>query len=169
MTLSGLDHRAKYSINARALQKWSQERLRLERSADGAVKARFHYEGTTCANLGRPLEFYYHVKLASPAEQYRIIEAACAPVPGDTGHQSMCEYLNNAQSLMDNIAAEKPLLGRPLNDVLNWKREFSPSGCFCDLARREHKWGLVLEVIHYALVQQEKQELPDGQTAANLE
>ncbi len=160
---SGLDHHAKYSVNARALQKWSQERLRLERSADGAVQARFHYEGTTCANLGRPLEFYYHVKLASSAEQYRIIEAACAPVPGDTGHQSMCEYLNHAQSLMDNITAEKPLLGRPLNDVLNWKREFSPSGCYCDLARREHKWGLVLEVIHYALVQLEK-ELAHGQT-----
>jgi hypothetical protein len=103
------------------------------------------------------------VKLASPAEQYRIIEAACAPVPGDTGHQSMCEYLNNAELLMDNIAAEKPLLGRPLNEVLSWKREFSPSGCYCDLDKRLHKWGLVLEVIHYALVQLEK-ELAHGQT-----
>ncbi len=166
--LSGLDHHAKYSVNARALQKWLQERLRLERLADGTVEARFHYEGTTCANLGRPLEFYYHVKLASPAEQYRIVEAACAPVPGDTGHQSMCEYLNNAKSLMENIAGEKPLLGRPLNDVLNWKREFSPSGCFCDLTRREHKWGLVLEVVHFTLVQLEK-ALAHGQTEIILE
>jgi len=168
MTLSGLDHQAKYSTNARALQKWSQERLRLDRLPDGAVAARFHYEGTTCVNLGRPLEFYYHVKLAPPSGQYRIVEASCAPVPGDTGHQSMCEYLNNAKSLMDNLAIEKPLLGRPLNDVLTWDRPVSPSGCYCDRDKRLHKWGLVLEVIHYALVQQEK-KLPDGQPTSNLE
>ena len=167
MNSSGLDHHAKYSVNPRALQKWSLERLRLERLPDGAVAARFHYEGTTCVNLGRPLEFYYHVKLASPAEQYRILESTCAPVPGDTGHQSMCEYLNNATALMDNITAEKPLLGRPLNDVLTWDRPVSPSGCYCDRDKRLHKWGLVLEVIHFALVQQEK-KLPDGQAALNL-
>jgi len=40
-----------------------------------------------------------------------------------------------------------------LNAVLTWERPYDPSGCYCDLARREHKWGLVLEVIHYALVQ----------------
>ncbi len=154
---SGLDHHAKYSVNARALQKWSQERLHLERLTNGTVEARFHYEGTTCSNLGRPLEFYYHVKLASPAEQYRIVETNCVPVPGHTGYQSMCEYLSNAKSLMENIAAEKPLLGRPLNEVLAWERPASPSGCYCDLDKRLHKWGLVLVVIHYALVQQEKE------------
>jgi hypothetical protein len=163
-----LDHHAKYSVNSRALQKWSQERLRLERLAGGAVEARFHYEGTTCSNLGRPLEFYYHVKLAPPAEQYHIVETHCVPVPGHLGYQSMCEYLNHATSLMDNIAGEKPLLGRPLNEVLDWERPGDPSGCYCDRDKRLHKWGLVLEVIHYALVQQEK-ALADGQPAANLE
>ena len=58
---------------------------------------------------------------------------------------------------MENIAGEKPLLGRPLNEVLGWERRSSPSGCYCDLDRRLHKWGLVLEVLHYALVQQEKE------------
>jgi hypothetical protein len=38
-----------------------------------------------------------------------------------------------------------------------WKRQFSPAGCYCDSFSREHKWGLVLEVIHYALAQYEKQ------------
>jgi hypothetical protein len=52
---------------------------------------------------------------------------------------------------MSRIAEEKPLIGRPLGDVLHWKREFSPTGCYCDRASRDHKWGLVLEVIHYAL------------------
>jgi hypothetical protein len=27
----------------------------------------------------------------------------------------------------------------------------SPAGCYCDAASRQHKWGLVLETIHYAL------------------
>jgi hypothetical protein len=159
---SGLDHHARYSVNARALQKWSQERLRLEWQADGTMEARFHYEGTTCSNLGRPLEFHYHVKLASPAEQYRILETGCVPVPGHDGYQSMCEYLNNAKTLMENIAGERPLLGQPLNEVLTWTRPADPSGCYCDRDKRLHKWGLVLEVIHYALVQQEK-EMADGQ------
>jgi hypothetical protein len=103
------------------------------------------------------LEFIYRVSLGSAADDYRIVGLNCAPAPGDTGHASQCEYLNNAEALMLGIAAEKPLLGRPLNDVLSWPRPYSPSGCFCDADRRAHKWGLVLEVIHYALVQHEKQ------------
>jgi hypothetical protein len=68
----------------------------------------------------------------------------------------MCEYLSNAEQLEQAMATEKPLLGRPLNEVLAWQRQFSPAGCYCDAVSREHKWGLVLEVIHYALVQDEK-------------
>jgi len=154
---SGLDAHARYTINPRALEKWSRERLRLEFSRDGAVEAGFRYEGTTCSNMGRALEFDYRVRLAPPADQYRILEMYCAPAPGDTGHQFQCEYLNDAETFMRNITGEKPLLGRPLNDILTWKREYNPSGCFCDLPRREHKWGLVLEVIHFALAQYQKE------------
>jgi len=152
-----LIHDARYSINARALRKWSQERLTLKRLPDGAVEAHFRYDGTTCSNMGQPLEFHYHIKLSPPADGYRITEANCAPAPGDNGHTQQCEYLNDAVALMGSIASEKPLLGRPLNDVLNWERAANPSGCYCDIERRLHKWGLVFEVIHHALVQNEKQ------------
>lgn len=151
-----LDHHGKYSISVRALQKWSQERLHLSVLADRSVQARFRYAGTTCSNLGRPLEYDYHLKLASATEGYKIIEMSCAPTPGDAGHAFMCEYIRNGEKLARDIASEKPLLGRSLNEVLNWNRQFSPSGCFCDAVSREHKWGLVLEVLHYALVQNEK-------------
>ena len=147
---------AKYSVNVRALQKWSQERLRLNFLPGGLVQAHFRYEGTTCSNLGRALEFDYHVKLGPADDHYKIIETRCAPTPDDTGHTQQCEYLNDAAVLLRRIAAEKPLLGRPLNDVLSWARTPSPSGCFCDLERRQHKWGLVFEVIHFALSQREK-------------
>jgi hypothetical protein len=153
---SVLTHDAKYTINPRALQKWSQERLRLKFLHDGSVEAHFRYDGTTCSNMGRPLEFDYHVKLAPAKSQYTILDAACAPSPDDTGCEYQCEYINNSEALMKSIATEKPLLGKPLNDILTWQRGYNPSGCFCDSQRREHKWGMAYEVIHFALAQREK-------------
>jgi len=158
----GLSPDAHYSVNPRALRKWSQERLTLRTLPEGSVEAHFRYDGTTCSSLGQPLEFHYSIKLASPDDGYRILEANCAPAPGDTGHTQQCEYLANAAALMGSIANEKPLLGRPLNDVLAWERPANPSGCYCDADRRMHKWGLVFEVLHYALVQRE-QETSNGQ------
>jgi hypothetical protein len=159
---------AKYTINPRALEKWSKERLQLDFLRDGAVAARFRYEGTTCSNMGRALEFDYRVKLAPPEDHYRILELHCAPAPGDTGHQFQCEYLNDAKTFMRSIAGEKPLLGKPLNDVLTWERLWNPSGCYCDAERRAHKWGLVFEVIHYALARHER-EMANGQAGTILE
>ena len=148
---SRLDQNARYSINPRALRKWSQERLQLRTNEDHSVEARFRYEGTTCSNLGRPLAYDYVIKLGGPENGYQIRATTCAPAPGDTGHAAMCEYINNGETLTATIARECPLLGRSLNDVLTWKRPFSPAACYCDAESRMHKWGLVLEVIHYAL------------------
>jgi len=142
----------KYSFNERALQKWSQERLRLEIGSDGTVLATFRYEGTTCTNLGQPLEFDYRIKLTSAKTQHRILEVSCAPAQNDAGHAHQCEYLKDPAALMGRIGVEQPLVGQPLSDVLRWKRPANPGGCYCDLERRNHKWGLVYETIHYALV-----------------
>ena len=38
--------------------------------------------------------------------------------------------------------------------VIGWHRPVSAAGCYCDEASRVHKWGLVLETIHYALARQ---------------
>jgi len=146
-----------YSINARALRKWSQERLHLIFSPDHSVQARFHYEGTTCTNLGRPLEYHYHIRLSSPEDGYVIRELLCAPAPGDVGHTFMCEYIRNQEDLMNSVANEKPLLGQPLDDVLSWHRPFSAAGCYCASEARQHKWGLVLEVVHFALTHRSKE------------
>ncbi len=158
---SALDPDATYSINLRALEKWSRDRLQLKVLEDRSVEARFRYEGTTCSNMGRTLEFDYHVKLGSSDVGYKIIDAYCAPAPGDAGHMFMCQYLEDADSLMKAIGNDKPLLGRPLKDVLTWRREYTPSGCYCGMASREYKWGIVLEVLHYALVQREIQSAYD--------
>ena len=122
---------------------------------DGALNAVFCYEGTTCTNMGRPLAFNYNVKLGARAEGYPILEQKCVPAEGDTGHAAMCQYLQDPAGLMNAIDQEKPLSGERLNAVLSWQRERSAAGCYCERASRDHKWGLVLETIHYALAQKE--------------
>lgn len=143
---------AKYLVNPKALRRWAQQRLSLEKSADGGVEALFRYEGTTCNNMGQPLAFEYHVTLGPPEERYPIRAQHCGPAAEDTGHRSMCKF--DGGQLLDAIQQEKPLAGRPLDEVIGWQRASSPAGCYCDAASREHKWGLVLETIHYALSNQ---------------
>jgi len=157
LSASGLDGDARYSVNARALQKWSSERLQFKQFDDGSLEALFRFEGTTCSNLGVPLEFHYRFRLGPPEEGYKINHADCVPAPGDTGHARMCAWIEDEAKLRRSMEQEKPLLGRPLNEVLTWQRRFSPSGCYCDADARTHKWGLVLEVIHYALAKRERE------------
>ena len=165
-----LSRDAKYSVSLRALRKWSQERVRLETRRDGSIEARFRFDGTTCTNQGRPLAFDYTLTLSPAASGYVIQSADCRPAAGDDGYTSMCAYLTDAKKLMGEIAAEKPLLGRPLNDVLQWQRIAAPAGCHCSAESRLHKWGLALEAIHYSLSLAEAAlvpPLPDPITASS--
>jgi hypothetical protein len=146
-----LDGAARYSVSLKALRRWSAERLSISTRADGTLDAVFRYEGTTCTNMGRPLEFHYHVTLGPRSEGYPIREQSCRPAPGDAGHTSMCRYLSDREELITSIERERPLHGQPLDDVVRWTRPANPAGCYCEPESRQHKWGLVLETIHYAL------------------
>jgi hypothetical protein len=163
--LEPLDPAAKYSINVRALRRWADERLTLDVRDDGTVHALFRYEGTTCSNMGRAIRFDYRVALGPRSEGYPIREQRCDPASGDDGYTFMCRYMNNAEHLMVAIANERPLLGQKLNDVLAWQRPLSGAGCYCEPNDRKHKWGLVLETIHYALAQCEHASKPVEPTA----
>jgi hypothetical protein len=156
MRMTVLDQNAEYSTNRRALKRWAEERLSMSVNEDGSVDAVFKYEGTTCTNMGRALAFDYMVKLGARDEGYPILEQRCTPGAGDTGHTAMCEYLKDSAGLMVAIEDEKPLNGERLNAVLQWQRKPSVAGCYCERASRDHKWGLVLETIHYALAEEEK-------------
>ena len=149
-----------YSTNRKALRRWAAERLTITHRDDGNSDARFRYQGTTCTSMGRPLEFDYQVSLGRREEGYPILEARCAPAPGDTGHTFMCQYDADGK-LLAAVDAEKPLLGRPLHEVLAWRRPLNAAGCYCEPESRQHKWGLVLETIHYALL---GPETPAGET-----
>jgi hypothetical protein len=155
--IAPLNRHAKYGINSKALSRWAGERLTLASRNDGGIDALFRYEGTTCSNMGRPIFFDYHVALGPREQGYPIQSMRSTPAAGDTGHTFMCRYMTNAEHLMVAIDQEKPLLGQPLNDILNWQHPSDSAGCYCEPASRKHKWGLVLETIHFALVQKENQ------------
>lgn len=146
-----LQHDANYTVNFKALKRWANERLQLQYTNDGGIEAIFTYEGTTCSNFGHPLVFEYFVRLSSSAQEYEIEQMECGAAEGDEGHKKMCEYIKSATPLMYQIEQEKPLLGKSLDDVLDWDWPLSPEGCYCKHESRMHKWGLVLQTIHYAL------------------
>ncbi len=148
---SPLTAAAAYSINPRTLRKWSAERLRVNRLDDDSIEAHFHYEGTTCSNMGRPLHFDYRIDLGPAAEGYVVRSVRCEPTEGDDGYKFMCSYLTSPETFPDLISAERPMVGQRLDDVLNWKRESRPAGCYCTRGSRNHKWGIVFEVLHFAL------------------
>ncbi len=162
---SVLTRNAPYSINPRALAKWARERVRLEPVPDGSLVARFRYDGTTCSNMGRPLAFEYRVILGPADAGFPIRAAACRPCEDDEGYRFMCEYLRDPEGLMAAIATERPLVGEPLDAVLDWERRSAPSGCYCDPDSRRHKWGLALEAIHYALAQNANTAAPASTTS----
>jgi hypothetical protein len=140
-------------VNARALRRWAADRLVLTPRPDGSTDALFRYEGTTCSNMGHPLRFEYHVRLGPRRDGYPIAGQRCVAAADDTGHTKMCNYQGMGEALMELIEADAPLAGQPLNAVIGWIRPTSVAGCYCDDASRAHKWGLVLETLHYALAQ----------------
>lgn len=142
---------ASYTVSPKALERWSKQRLTLDRREDGSIEARFRYDGTTCTNMGRPLAFDYSVTLGPKEAGYPLRAQSCAPSANDIGYRSMCQYIAAPEELMSAIEREKPLLGKPLSEVLEWRRTASPAGCYCAAASRDHKWGLVLETLHHAL------------------
>jgi hypothetical protein len=141
----------KYHVNLKALRRWANERLTLTCRTDGNIDAVFRYDGTTCTNMGRPIEFRYEVMLGPRTHGYPILRQHCGPAPGDAGHAYMCQYISHPAELMSAIKEDAPLAGRPLDEVLGWTRPACSAGCYCEADARLHKWGLVLETIHYAL------------------
>ena len=155
-----------YGTSTRALSRWAAERLTMMNRADGGIDAVFRYEGSTCSNMGRALRFDYHVRLGSRADAYPVRELACRPV--DDGFRFMCQYARDGDAFVDAFQNDAPLAGRPLDDVLAWQRPRLGPGCLCDEASRQHKWGLVFETLHYALMH-EPQRVPSTRSSATTD
>ena len=146
-----------YATNRKALRRWVEERLTLTERPDGGIDARFVYDGSTCSNMGRALRFMYYVSLGTREEGYPIISGTCEPDPASDGYRFMCSFRETAGEIMDTIAAETPLVGRPLADVLAWPRPAIAPSCYCQDENRMHKWGLVLETLHFAIAMRDEE------------
>lgn len=138
-----------YTMNERALERWRDGRLTLAPTVEGGVEAQLRYEGCTCG--GVPLAMIYRVTLGPEAEGHVIQAMSCAPAPGTDGHERMCSYFHTDGRILEIADSEKPLLGRPLAAVLEWRPQMLSAACLCATPSRTHKWSSVLQTLHYAL------------------
>jgi hypothetical protein len=143
---------AKYAYGNKPLKKWVKNHLNIEHKPDGGVDALFQFEGSTCSNAGVELKFDYKVHLSPAQDGFLIHEMQCAPTKGHDGHTFQCLYLSKGDKFTKEIAEYKPLLGQPLDDVLRWEPEMIPTGCLCGIESRNHKWKIVLQTLHYGLI-----------------
>ena len=72
--------------------------------------------------------------------------------PATTGTRYMCEYMSERETAdggdRRGEAACRPAARRRAR---GGTRPAIAAGCYCEADSRQHKWGLVLETIHYAL------------------
>lgn len=149
-----LEPQPHYTINRKALSRWADERLSWKTHKDGRLEFVFRFEGSTCSNMGRALAFDYRLTLSSREKGYRVLAQESHPAEQDEGHAFMCGVLNTSGALLSTIRQEQSMVGKPLKEVFRWQRPASAPACLCEAASRDHKWGLVLETVHYALANQ---------------
>ena len=141
-----------YAFSGKALRRWADHCLKIEHLDHGRVVTCFRYEGSTCSNMGLPLAFDFVVNLVSTPDGFIIEETLCKPSKGEEGYQSMCTYIEDPPLLMKEIDEFRPLVGQPLDAVLQWNPAITMSGCLCSRGDQAHKWRVALQTIHFRLV-----------------
>lgn len=143
-----------YAFSEKALAGWKEKRLEIHGDGDH-LHTVFRFDGSTCTNLGLPLLFEYRVELSRQGgDDYQLLGLSCEPHPDDTGHTGMCSYLQDAGAILEKIRVPPALPGNSLGKVLEWDPPVSPAGCLCAQSSRDHKWRIVLQTLHYALLKE---------------
>jgi hypothetical protein len=139
-----------YAIPEKALRRWDRERLRQEPRAGGGIVYFFVVSGSTCSNMGLPLEALMTVSVDADG---RIESATSHPAPADRGCSAMCAAESNACRFFAEFGSCDKVIGRTLHDAAfrNWQEE--PSGCLCTTGNRRHKWRNLFQTLHYAATQ----------------
>lgn len=146
----------RYSIGEKALRRWAEEHLQIETAANGDLRARFRYHGSTCSNMGTPLTYDFSVWLGYAADGYRVVKTMCSPAVEDSGVESTCSFIEGPERHLAEVAGQPPIIGRHLDDAVQWAPDILPSGCLCRETDRNHKWKLVLQTLHYRLAHHEE-------------
>ena len=64
----------------------------------------------------------------------------------------MCQYIAEARALMAAIEPREAAAGTAAGRSARLAAPADAAGCYCEPPAAQHKWGLVLETIHYALL-----------------
>ena len=140
--------RATYAVAEKALRRWVTERLRREPGPDGTTVYSFALSGSTCNNMGRPLEVTMTVAVDADG---RVRAASARPADADTGCDAMCAANGSGQRFLAEFGACDDVVGLTLHEAAFREWDAEPSGCFCTAGNRRHKWRNVFQALHYAV------------------
>jgi hypothetical protein len=146
LPLAELQHTT-YAVAEPALRRWARERLHRQPRDDGGIVYSFLMSGSTCNNMGVPLEAI--MTLAVDA-QGKIESATARPAPHDRGCDAMCQAQCDGRRFLADFGSCNEVVGLTLLEAAfrDWNEE--PSGCFCTAGARRHKWRNVFQTLHFA-------------------
>lgn len=142
-----------YAVPDKALRLWTSQRLGREVREDGSTVYCFAMSGSTCNNMGRPLEVTMTVVIDA---QGRIESASSRPAASDVGCDAMCAAEGDGARFLADSGHCNEVVGLTLEQAAfrDWCEE--PSGCLCSAGNRRHKWRNVFQVVHYATTHSER-------------
>jgi len=151
-TTSPASSQTQYGFPEKALRRWATEHLTLDNEPGGSLRAQFHFIGSTCSSGGVPLEFLFDVRLGPKSLEYPVLSASCQPCRNDEGHRAMCAFGASPDRFLSEIESWNELTGCSLSEVLSWAPDINPAACLCMPGNRNHKWKMVMQTVHYALM-----------------
>jgi hypothetical protein len=147
VTLASTPEKPAYAIPERAIRTWVTERLRRQPRAHGGVLYSFTLSGSTCNNMGVPLEVIMTVAVGADG---RIEAATSRPAAADFGCRAMCAAQGDGRRFFGEVGGCEEAIGLTLEQAAFRQWEEEPSGCFCTPGNRRHKWRNVFQTLHYA-------------------
>ena len=144
-----------YPVADRALKTWNSKRL--ERLEDGKdLKSfRFHFEGSTCNNVGDAFIAFFHVKI----DEEMTIQKAWIELPEESKKAAcqMCASPSRtpaeAADFLGSFSKDADFTGRPLEEVILEEKDLNYAGCLCRQPMVDQKWKMVLSTVHFNLFQ----------------
>ena len=113
MTISlPISERPTYAVAEKALRRWVTERLRREPGPDGTTVYRFALSGSTCSNMGRPVEVVMTVTVGADG---RVRAATARPADGDSGCDAMCAAQGDGRRFLSDFGDCNEAVGLTLH------------------------------------------------------
>ena len=137
-----------YAVAEKTLARWARERLRRRPGPAGGVIYIFAMSGSTCTNMGLPIEAEMTVHVDATG---RVTATALQPAAADPGPQAMCAAAVDPGRFFTEIATRTEAVGLTLDEAAfrDWSVEVS--GCLCTAGHRRHKWRNAFQTIHFAI------------------